>query len=66
VIIRITIISLGETTESPSIRLTNEGGELGMFKVFREDVAFELTGFEDAPRAAVGCPGYDVVQFGIG
>ena len=64
VVVRVTIRSLRDTTESPTIRLTNEGREFTVLEVGRDDLDFELTRLPNTPRSSVWHPGNDMAQVG--
>ena len=55
-----------DAAESPPVDLPNEAGVLGLVEVARQDRLGELGHVEDLPAAAVGEPGDDVVQLGVG
>ena len=56
-IIRITIRSRNDTTESPGVNDTYKGGMVGMTKVAGEGVGGEEITVEYFPGTAVGEPG---------
>ena len=55
-----------DAAESPPVDLPNEAGVLGLVEVAGQDRLGELVHVEDLPAAAVGKPGDDVVQLGVG
>ena len=48
-VVRVAVSTCRETTETPTVRLANEAGELGVFKVCGDHPGFEFTGFEHLP-----------------
>lgn len=60
-IVRVAIDTLGrDTLEAPSIRLTNEGTELGVIKVGRNHFDFEFSRFVNLPTSSVRHPTDDI------
>ena len=55
-----------DAAESPPVDLPDEAGVLGLVEVAGQDRVGELGHVEDLPAAAVGEPGDDVVQLGVG
>jgi hypothetical protein len=62
VIVTVAIASLCHAAETPSVGLTDEGRELGVFKVGRNHTDLELAGLQYTPRASVGHPGNDISE----
>mmetsp|Transcript_2815 Transcript_2815/g.7891 ORF Transcript_2815/g.7891 Transcript_2815/m.7891 type:complete len:388 (-) Transcript_2815:351-1514(-) len=60
VVVRVPVASLGDAAEAPAVGLADEGGELGVLEVGRDDADFELARLEDPPRSAVRHPSDDV------
>mmetsp|Transcript_11800 Transcript_11800/g.18913 ORF Transcript_11800/g.18913 Transcript_11800/m.18913 type:complete len:346 (+) Transcript_11800:367-1404(+) len=61
VVVTVAIGSLrDDAAESPSVCLTDEGGELGVLEVGGDDLDFEFTRLQDLPRTSMRQPGDDI------
>lgn len=66
VVVGVSVPTLRDSSESPSVRLANEGRKLGVLKVLGDDLDFELAGLEDSPCSSVRLPAHNVTEFQVG
>mmetsp|Transcript_12655 Transcript_12655/g.34914 ORF Transcript_12655/g.34914 Transcript_12655/m.34914 type:complete len:250 (+) Transcript_12655:1577-2326(+) len=62
VVVRVPVPALRDASKAPSVGLADEGGELGVLEVGRDDADLELAWLEHPPRSAMRHPGDDICQ----